>query len=171
MADWGIAFWLIGLTAITFFAIAWLLDINNRQRELQNRLEQTFTDSEGLNLSEPLQALTARLDLNETHMAELREALNQLADNVPQGTQAVGLVRFQAFSDYGGDQSFALALANAAGNGVVLSGIFAREGTRVYAKPLDEWTSTYSLSFEEEEAIDKAQSQLQEASTGDVSAR
>jgi hypothetical protein len=44
---------------------------------------------------------------------------------------------------------------------VVLSGIFAREGTRMYAKSLTNWTSTYSLSFEEEEAIGQAQSQIQ----------
>ena len=51
-------------------------------------------------------------------------------------------------------------LADAAGDGVVVSSIFAREGTRTYAKSLTGWTSSYSLSFEEEEAVSQAQSRI-----------
>jgi hypothetical protein len=160
MGSWGFVLWLIGLSAMTFFAIAWLLDISNRQRQLQEQLDQTSTETEGADQSEHLKALTARLNGSDTHMQELRSEFDRLADLLPQCIQAVGLVRFQAFSDYGGDQSFALALTNAAGDGAILSGIFAREGTRVYAKTLATWTSSYSLSFEEEEAIRQAQSQV-----------
>ena len=163
MGNWGFVLWLIGLSAITFFAIAWLLDISNRQRQLQERLGQTSTVTEGADLSAPLKTLSERLNANDEHTQLLHSELDRLAGLLPHSIQAVGLVRFQAFSDYGGDQSFALALANAAGAGVIISGIFAREGTRVYAKPLADWTSSYSLSFEEEEAINQAQSQVQDA--------
>ena len=50
--------------------------------------------------------------------------------------QRVGLVRFNPFEDTGGNQSFALALLDAEGNGWVLSSLHARTGTRVYAKPI-----------------------------------
>ena len=161
MANLGFVVWLIGLSVMTFFAVAWLLDISNRQRQLQQRLDQTFTDAEGQDLSQPLAALIARLDTNDEQTQQLRAGLEHLTGHSAQTVRAMSLVRFQAFSDYGGDQSFALVLATEVGDGVVLSGIFAREGTRVYAKPLESWTSTYSLSFEEEEAISQAQSQIQ----------
>lgn len=161
MANLGFVIWLIGLSVMTFFAVAWLLDISNRQRQLQQRLDETFTDAEGLDLAEPLQALTARLDASDEQTQQLQAGLDHLTAHLPETIRAASLVRFQAFSDYGGDQSFAMVLATAAGDGVVLSGIFAREGTRVYAKPLASWTSSYSLSFEEEEAIRQAQSQVQ----------
>jgi hypothetical protein len=163
MGNWGIVLWLVGLSAMTFFAVMWLLDFNNRHRQFQERLDSLFTDQEGVDLSQPIAALAARLEENVQQTRQLQAEVEHLMGAVPQSVQAIGLVRFQAFSDYGGDQSFALALADAAGDGVVLSGIFAREGTRMYAKPLAHWVSSYSLSFEEEEAINQAQSRIQKA--------
>lgn len=160
MANLGVILWLIGLSAMTFFVAAWLFDISSRQRKIQERLERLFTDEEGGDLSQPLETLAVRLDVSDERMERLRSDLDHLMANLPQNIQALGLVRFQAFSDFGGDQSFALVLANAEGDGSVISSIFAREGTRVYAKPLKAWTSTYSLSFEEEKAIEQAQGQV-----------
>ena len=168
MVNWGLILWLIGLSVITFIGVMWLLDISGRQRRIQEKLEETYVDGEGLDLSEPLRALTERSEHNEAQMEQLRTEARDLRQDVAgyvsrmtNSMQAVGLVRFQAFSDYGGDQSFALALADGAGDGVVITGIYAREGTRVYAKPLADWTSTYSLSFEEEEAISQARDGLE----------
>ena len=50
--------------------------------------------------------------------------------------QRVGLVRFNPFEDTGGNQSFALALLDAHGDGFVVSSLHARAGTRVYAKAI-----------------------------------
>lgn len=167
MATWGTILWLIGLSAMTFFVAAWLFDIQSRQRKIQKRLDSIFTDDEGQDLSQPLEALTARLDANDEYTQRLRDDLDELAGYMPRSIQAVGLVRFQAFSDYGGDQSFALALADAQGDGAVISSVFARDGTRVYAKSLQGWNSTYSLSFEEEEAIKQARAQAASPDDGD----
>lgn len=161
MGNWGMILWLIGLSVMTFFAVAWLLDISNRQRQILQRLDEPHLETEGGDLSQPFRALAERLEENEKQTQQLRAELGRLTSHMPGGIQGVGLVRFQAFSDYGGDQSFALALTDAAGDGVVLSGIYARDGTRVYAKPLTTWSSSYSLSFEEEEAINQAQSLVQ----------
>ena len=53
--------------------------------------------------------------------------------------QRVGLVRYNPFEETGGNQSFALALLDAEGNGWVLSSLHARSGTRVYAKADPRW--------------------------------
>jgi hypothetical protein len=66
------------------------------------------------------------------------------------------LVRFQAFENTGGDQSFAFAMLDALGDGIVMSSIFGREEARVYCKPVQKGSSIYPLSDEEKEAIDKA---------------
>ena len=50
--------------------------------------------------------------------------------------QRVGLVRYNPFEETGGNQSFALALLDADGDGWVLSSLHARSGTRVYAKAI-----------------------------------
>ena len=70
--------------------------------------------------------------------------------------QFVGLVRFNPFDDTGGDQSFALALLDGRGDGVVISSLHGRTGTRFYAKPVKAGTSTLSLSDEEVQALKQA---------------
>jgi hypothetical protein len=70
--------------------------------------------------------------------------------------QNCGLVRFQAFENTGGDLSFALALLDGSGSGVVLSSLFGRDESRVYCKPVEEGKSTYVLSKEEQKAIEIA---------------
>lgn len=68
----------------------------------------------------------------------------------------VGVVRFNPFNNTGGDQSFAIALLDSTNSGIVISSLYLREGTRIYAKPIQELKSKYPLSKEEEEAIKKA---------------
>jgi hypothetical protein len=70
------------------------------------------------------------------------------------------MVRYNAFDDTGGDQSFALALLNTQGDGAIVNGLFHRNECRVYAKPVKAWQSSYSLSDEEQEAIRKAREQV-----------
>ena len=59
--------------------------------------------------------------------------------------QRVGLVRYNPFEETGGNQSFALALLDAAGDGWVLSSLHARSGTRVYAKAITGGASEAAL--------------------------
>lgn len=68
----------------------------------------------------------------------------------------IGIVRFNPFSNTGGDQSFAIAMLDSKNSGVVISSLYLREGTRVYAKPIESLKSSYPLSKEEEMAIKKA---------------
>ena len=70
--------------------------------------------------------------------------------------QRVGLVRFNPFEETGGNQSFALALLDAEGDGWVLSSLHARSGTRVYAKAIRGGRSDAALSEEETAAIRQA---------------
>ncbi|MDX1931152.1 MAG: DUF4446 family protein [Capsulimonadales bacterium] len=67
--------------------------------------------------------------------------------------QKVGLVRFDAFADVGGEQSFSLALLDEANNGLVISGLYSRNDMRVYAKPVVAGGSPMSLTSEEQKAI------------------
>lgn len=66
-----------------------------------------------------------------------------------------GLVRFNPFSDSGGDQSFSLAILDSYERGVVITGLHGRQTTRFYTKLLDGKTEV-KLSTEEKLAIKKA---------------
>lgn len=67
-----------------------------------------------------------------------------------------GMVRYNAFRDTGSDLSFSLALLNEHNDGVVLNGIYARDMSNIYAKPIEGGKSKYALSDEEKQAIEIA---------------
>lgn len=71
--------------------------------------------------------------------------------------QKIGLLRFNPFKDTGGDQSFILALLDKNDTGVVISSLYARSGTRWYAKNVLNGKATeHQLSDEEKKAIKEA---------------
>jgi hypothetical protein len=77
----------------------------------------------------------------------------------PRGAAAIsriGLVRFDAFSDTGGAQSFALALVDDDGDGIVLTSLHSRPSTRVYIKTIRRGVADAPLSGEEEQALQEA---------------
>lgn len=75
--------------------------------------------------------------------------------------QRMGFVRFNPFSETGGDQSFSVSLLDAQGTGIVFTGLHTREKTRVYAKPIVNGVSKSTLSKEEQKAIEIAMKKSQ----------
>ncbi len=69
--------------------------------------------------------------------------------------QKVKLLRYNPYDDTGGDQSFSVSFLDKEGNGIVLTSLHARSGTRVFAKPvLKGKKERYELSKEEQDVID-----------------
>jgi len=67
--------------------------------------------------------------------------------------QKVGLLRYDAFEDMGGQMSFSCAMLDEHGDGVVITSINGRQDTSVYAKPVRGGSSDHNLSQEEDEVI------------------
>jgi hypothetical protein len=108
-------------------------------------------------------ALRALLEGHAAKIKRLEQAIRILngTDKKQQaliegGVRRVALLRYDAFEDVGGRLSFSCALLDESGSGVVLTSINGRQETRVYAKPVQDGSSTYNLSMEEGEAIRQA---------------
>ena len=82
--------------------------------------------------------------------------VEKLKQECAHSLQKTGIVRFNPFSDVGGDQSFSIALLDKQDSGVVITSLYTRDGNRVYAKPIQNGTSKYTLSKEEKEALSQA---------------
>jgi hypothetical protein len=83
----------------------------------------------------------------------IRVSVQDLARGLAGCVQRVGVVRFDAFEDIGGQISFSVALLNAGGDGVVVSVLNGREVARAYAKAVRNGRSSHALSEEEKQAI------------------
>jgi Protein of unknown function (DUF4446) len=89
--------------------------------------------------------LRRRVDALEKGVAQISTALPAAV--------TVGVVRYNPFPEMGGNMSFSVALLDARSNGVVISVLNDRQGSRVYGKPVEAGVSPQKLSDEEQQAI------------------
>ncbi len=117
------------------------------------RVDALTAGSDGASLEAVLASSLQRVDRVGRDLDGVATRTTSLETLGRSAIRNVGLVRFNPFEDTGGNQSFALALLDADGDGIVLSSLHARSGTRVYAKAVVGGRSDAALSDEEGEAI------------------
>lgn len=105
-------------------------------------------------LSEYLKIVDEMMKKSKNH----EEEIIRLENNLKKCVQKVGIVRYNAYGDTGSDLSFTLALMDSDDNGVVVNGLYSRESSSIFAKPLVKGETKYNLSAEEIQAIDIAKS-------------
>jgi hypothetical protein len=156
--DIAVLMWAIALTILVIVGIIWVLDLQARLRQLQRRHEKLFSgeEAEDTSLAAAVETLASRLADTTARTERLVARAEQSDATLARTVQGVGLIRFRAFQDTGGDQSFALALTDGEGNGVVISALYGRGTTRIFAKPVQSWLSPKTLSEEEEQALKEA---------------
>ncbi len=138
---------------VCFLWLAALQVITIRQRRSYRRF---MRGQEGQSLEEVLVGYSKELDGIKRTLISLRAEADNLDRRLRRCIQRVEMVRFNPFKDTVADQSFALALLDDTGDGLVLSTLHGRDLTRVYGKPVKGKQSSYPLSPEEQEAIGKA---------------
>jgi hypothetical protein len=138
---------------LALLALAGVVFLLARQQRLLGQYQQLMTGTSGGNLEALLNDHVATVHDTARRVGGVEEMARRLEKSGYYSFQHLGVVRFNPFHDTGSDQSFALALVDGHGNGVVLSSLHARDVTRVYAKPLQKWESTYQLTEEEKQAI------------------
>ena len=111
---------------------------------------------DGKDLQEDLENYMYRVERVEKQNAEILGQISSLDKDLEGCIQKVGILRYSAFQDTGSDLSFTLALLDEHDNGVVFNGIYSREMSNIYAKPIENGKSKYTLSEEEHEAIKRA---------------
>lgn len=153
--------WVIASTLLLFIAAYWIYTLERRQNALEERYQKLIALDEEADHDSLARALQ-RLDQQEAGLAELQVALGEVESMMPHVIQGYGTVRYNAFPNAGGEQSFSLALVDVKGNGVVVTGLHGRD-MRVYAKPLVQWRASHSLSSEEQEALGLAREMVEQS--------
>lgn len=128
--------WLIVLTALVAKEKQFLKDLSKgaAKKDLASILKQLNTSIKLA--SGKLEQASGRIDTIE--------AANKLH------LQKIGFIRFNPFSDTGGDQSFSLCLLDQNNNGIVITSLHSRNSTRLYAKELRS-THLKQTEYSEEE--------------------
>lgn len=138
---WIIVF--IWLVMITFFLVRFLGTFKKLTRGVSQK-----------DLRVILEELLKELKESKEIGLELGKKIGELRKEGLEHFQKTGFVRYNPFSETGGNQSFVLALLDAQDNGFVLTSLHSREATRVFAKPVKAGKEDgFEFSKEEIQAI------------------
>lgn len=142
---------MVGILTIGFISILYSnIKLKNKYNKFMKKI------GNGKNIEEDLENYMYRVERVERQNAEIISYCKNLDDEVAKCIQKVGMVRYSAFKDTGSDLSFAVAMLDENNDGVVFNGIYSREMSNIYAKPVKNGVSEYTLSEEEKEAIRRA---------------
>ena len=140
--------------AVGFLAVLLLLILVwRRASRLSARLAGLTRGSDERSLEAILEAHLARVHevVRDLDAVEARTAV--LERDLRRSFARIGLVRYNPFEDTGGNQSFALALLDAHGDGFIVSSLHSRNMTRVYAKGVTGGRADSGVSDEEAAAL------------------
>ena len=132
---------MVGILTIGFISILYSnIKLKNKYNKFMKKI------GNGKNIEEDLENYMYRVERVERQNTEIISYCKNLDDEVAKCIQKVGMVRYSAFKDTGSDLSFAVAMLDENNDGVVFNGIYSREMSNIYAKPVKNGVSEYTLS-------------------------
>ncbi|MGB9679701.1 MAG: DUF4446 family protein [Thermoanaerobacteraceae bacterium] len=152
----NIAYIILFLFALSIIEIIYILILNTKFIKINSKYKKVI---KSLNKGDIFDAVSEISKENEDIKEDLKKMqlnYNMLEKEVKTSIKKVGIVRYNAFSDVGSDLSFSIALLDSNDNGIIISGIYGRNDTATFAKPIEKSQSKYPLSAEEIQAIERA---------------
>lgn len=145
--------WLVALSIAVFVLAGALMTVLRRTTRAARGYRRLTGDATDASLAETLDRHLDRVEAVDLRLGELDGQYRSLEARSRGSLQHLGIVRFNPFPDTGSDQSFAIALLNDRHGGVIISSLHARNGTRIFAKPIEAGRASHALSDEEAEAL------------------
>ena len=145
------------ITIIALIAIIIAIITLQKTKRLQSTITRLCSGKEGSTLEEIIMHNNDKMQEFDIEIQELFRISNTIHKQAHKNIHKIGLVRFNPFRDYSGNQSFALALLNTNSDGIIISSIHTREGTRIFTKEIQKGLPINNeLTQEEKEAITNA---------------
>mgnify|MGYP001215968582 FL=1 len=153
--SWGVdPFYLfVVMFIIQIVMIVLYVMLNTKYRRLQKSYVTFMRGKNGKNLEK---SIFGKFD----EIAELVRAnekeVKEISEKMKTHYQKVGIVKYDAFHEMGGELSFALTMLDENNNGWIFNAMHSREGCYTYIKEVVNGESYIELSSEEKECLEKA---------------
>ncbi len=132
---------IIGMIVIIVLLFILIFVLINSINKLESKYRRLMRGTNGKNLEEMLmEKLDSIDDIRETAENTLNEC-SKLETKIKDCVQKVAIMRYKAFENVGSDLSFSIAMLDDNNDGILLTGIYARDESTTYAKPIDKGIS------------------------------
>ncbi|MBR6349965.1 MAG: DUF4446 family protein [Lachnospiraceae bacterium] len=148
--------YLIILAVVCVALIVLVVILFRKLREQKERLDRFLVGQDGSDLEAALNDRFSRISALEDHNLENERAIRDIYSRLQGTYQKMGIVKYNAFTENGGNLSFAMALLNEKDNGYVMNVMNSREGSYVYVKEISQGRCDIPLGGEEEKALTEA---------------
>ena len=158
LAEIGVDPSIILIVMFILIVVLFFMVINANMKYI--RLKASYTSfmkgKDGKTLEESIFERFDELDEVTKMALKNRQEIRNLQEDLLGTLQKVGILRYDAFSEMGGNLSFALTLLDGNNNGYIINSMHSREGCYNYIKEIVKGESYIELSEEEAESLDRA---------------
>jgi hypothetical protein len=149
-----------GVIVLTCFALIivlfiFILIVSIKLASLRKRYTQMINGSKAENMEQIIIDMQKGLNEQKAESVATSAKVETIRQALMKTKSKVAIHRYNAFNEGGSDLSFTIAILDEYQDGIILTGIHSREQMYVYAKPVQNAQSTYTLSPEEKEAINQ----------------
>lgn len=152
--DWGyLAAGILGLAVLMLIVLILLIVQIVKVNRLKKRLDRFVLGKDGASLEEDILKLFKDNELLKEGAEKDRQDIDTIFKRLQTVYQKMGLVRYDAFNQMGGQLSYSLALLDENDNGFIINSVHSTEGCYSYSKEIRNGDNSISLSQEEAEAL------------------
>lgn len=144
----------MGIVSLLLLIVIILLAVQVKKvGKLAKRLDKFTTGKDGKSLEEDIAALFEDNHFLKNQVDTNRKDIRTLFKNMESAFQKMGMVKYDAFNQMGGQLSFCLAMLDENNNGFLLNSVHSTEGCYSYTKEIKNGECSLDLGKEEAEAL------------------
>jgi hypothetical protein len=125
----------------------------SKTSKLKKRLDKFVLGKDGASLEQDIAGLYEDNKFLKNSADKNKKDIRTLYKRMENAYQKMGIVKYDAFNQMGGQLSFSLALLDENNNGFIINSVHSTEGCYSYTKEIKNGESSISLGKEEEEAL------------------
>lgn len=148
-----IGYVILGLATVLLILLILLIVQIVQTKKLKKRLNQFMNGKEGKSLEQDIIAVFEDNKFLKINLDKNTKDINALYKQLETAYQKMGLVKYDAFQQMGGQLSFSLCLLNENNNGFIINSVHSTDGCYSYTKEIKAGESAISLGEEEAEAL------------------
>ena len=154
-------YFIVGFGVLLIITYAIMINLWLDLSYMKKKYKKMMAGVDGGNLERLINGHVDEVNMVVNEQKELRKEIERIDNTLANAITRIAVVRFDAFDNMANDLSYSIAMLDAKNNGIVISGIFGREDSRTYVKPIVDGVSSYKLTQEEEKALREAKNQQQ----------
>ncbi|HIV90172.1 MAG TPA: DUF4446 family protein [Candidatus Eisenbergiella stercoravium] len=151
-----IAYVLIGMLVLIIILLVLIIIQFSKLNKLQKKYAKFMKGKDAKSLEQEIEGLYDDNDYIKQEAEKNRKDIKDIQKRMEYCYQKLGIVKYDAFSQMGGQLSFCLALLNEKDDGFILNSVQSSEGCYTYTKEVKKGECAITLGEEEKKALDQA---------------